>query len=471
VFDKLRARIVAGGDQQDKQLYGDLSAPTVSTTSFYSVIEIAAAEGRQVLSLDVGKAYLNADMVGKEVHMKIDELLSAMLVKLDPTYAPFLDEKRELTVKLDKALYGCVQSANLWYKHIIETLTRGGFVPNQYDLCVLNRTNLQGTQCTLAIHVDDIFASSACPIMLAEFVTLIKDRYKEYTVQNGPVLGHLGMTIDFSVAGEVTATMQGCVDTLLKKSGFVGTAVTPATANLFNVREVSASGNRLATLLEFKQDRSLLALCLYMSKRTWPELLTAVSFLTTRINVWDTDDSGKLDRMVGYVRYAGNRGLRFKMGSEFTVRAWVDAAYGVHSDGKSQTGSAVTVGIFGTVHAKSVKQKIVTKSSTEAELVAASDSANQGFFVRNFIRAQGYNIGPLVIYQDNMSCMALLAAGRSSSERTRHIAIRYFWLKERVDSGEAIIEHKDGAELFANALTKPLQGPQFVREVKGLTNW
>jgi hypothetical protein len=471
VFDKLRARIVAGGDQQDKQLYGDLSAPTVSTTSFYSVIGIAAAEGRQVLSLDVGKAYLNADMVGKEVHMKIDELLSAMLVKLDPTYAPFLDEKRELTVKLDKALYGCVQSANLWYKHIIETLTRGGFVPNQYDLCVLNRTNLQGTQCTLAIHVDDIFASSACPIMLAEFVTLIKDRYKEYTVQNGPVLGHLGMTIDFSVAGEVTATMQGCVDTLLKKSGFVGTAVTPATANLFNVREVSASGNRLATLLEFKQDRSLLALCLYMSKRTWPELLTAVSFLTTRINVWDTDDSGKLDRMVGYVRYAGNRGLRFKMGSEFTVRAWVDAAYGVHSDGKSQTGSAVTVGIFGTVHAKSVKQKIVTKSSTEAELVAASDSANQGFFVRNFIRAQGYNIGPLVIYQDNMSCMALLAAGRSSSERTRHIAIRYFWLKERVDSGEAIIEHKDGAELFANALTKPLQGPQFVREVKGLTNW
>jgi hypothetical protein len=159
------------------------------------------------------------------------------------------------------------------------------------------------------------------------------------------------------------------------------------------------------------------------------------------------------------------------MGSDFTVRAWVDAAYGVHSDGKSQTGSAITVGAYGTVHAKSVKQKIVTKSSTEAELVAASDSANQGFFVRNFIIAQGYNIGPLVIYQDNMSCMALLAAGRSSSERTRHIAIRYFWLKERVDNGEAVIEHKNSEDLFANALTKPLQGPQFAKEVKGLTNW
>jgi hypothetical protein len=187
--------------------------------------------------------------------------------------------------------------------------------------------------------------------------------------------------------------------------------------------------------------------------------------------MWDIDDHGKLDHMVAYVQMAGNRGFRFAMGSDFTVRAWVDATYGVHSDGKSQTGSAITDGACGIVHAKSVKQKIVTKSSTEAELVAASDSANQGFFVRNFIIAQGYKIGSLVIYQDNMSCMALLAAGRSLSERTRHISIRYFWLKERVDNGESVVEHKDSAELFANALTKPLQGPQFVTEVKGLTNW
>jgi hypothetical protein len=82
--------------------------------------------------------------------------------------------------------------------------------------------------------------------------------------------------------------------------------------------------------------------------------------------VWDTDDRSKSDRMVGYVRMAGNCGLRFAMGSDFTVRAWIDAAYGVHSDG-TQTGSAITFRACGTVHAKSVKQKIVTKSSTEAE--------------------------------------------------------------------------------------------------------
>jgi hypothetical protein len=50
--------------------------------------------------------------------------------------------------------------------------------------------------------------------------------------------------------------------------------------------------------------------------------------------------------------------------------------------------------------------------------------------------------------------MVLLATG----ERTSHMDIRYFWMKERVDKGEATIVHKMTSELYANMLTKPLQG-------------
>ena len=78
------------------------------------------------------------------------------------------------------------------------------------------------------------------------------------------------------------------------------------------------------------------------------------------------------------------------------------------------------------MHCKSAKQQIVTKSSTEAELVALSDSANQALYVRNFIINQGHSCGPVTIYRDNMSCMALIDRGRSAAERTRYIAIRYF---------------------------------------------
>jgi hypothetical protein len=112
-----------------------------------------------------------------------------------------------------------------------------------------------------------------------------------------------------------------------------------------------------------------------------------------------------------------------------------------------------------------------TKSSTEAELLGLSDSANQGIFMKIFIIALGHAIGPLVIYQDNMPCMALIERGRSAAERTRHIAIRFFWISERVSSKDVEIVHKPSLQLYANLLTKPLQGPQFLLERQGLTNW
>ena len=61
----------------------------------------------------------------------------------------------------------------------------------------------------------------------------------------------------------------------------------------------------------------------------------------------------------------------------------------------------MVIGDVGAVHCRSSKQLIVTKSSTEAELVGLSDSANQGIFVRTFLIAQGYKMEPVTIYQDN----------------------------------------------------------------------
>jgi hypothetical protein len=100
------------------------------------------------------------------------------------------------------------------------------------------------------------------------------------------------------------------------------------------------------------------------------------------------------------------------------VRLFVDASYGVHKDGKSHTGSCVVLGEVGAVHCTSSKQDIVVKSSTEGELVAASNSANQGLHSRQFLIAQGYKMGPVIMYQDNLSCMRMLARGRSGAERT-----------------------------------------------------
>ncbi len=118
------------------------------------------------------------------------------------------------------------------------------------------------------------------------------------------------------------------------------------------------------------------------------------------------------------------------------------AAYGVHTaSGKSHTGCAIVLGSMGPVLAKSSKQKCVTKSSTEAELVGLSDTASLAIHLRNFVIAQGYEVGPAVIYQDNLSCMALMKRGGPTSERSRRIEIRHFWLKEKVDGQKVTVEH------------------------------
>ena len=62
-----------------------------------------------------------------------------------------------------------------------------------------------------------------------------------------------------------------------------------------------------------------------------------------------------------------------------------------------------------------------------------------------------------------MSTIALIKNGRSSSERTRHISIRYFWIKDRIDQGEVVVEHLPTLDMVADILTKPLQGQRFIR--------
>lgn len=110
-FEKLKARLVAGGNQQDKNLYDDLSAPTVSTCAALTTLSAAAHEGRHTAVVDIGGAFLNADMdTGVIVHMSLDSTMSRLLTTIEPRYGKYLDPKGRLIVILNKALYGCVES-------------------------------------------------------------------------------------------------------------------------------------------------------------------------------------------------------------------------------------------------------------------------------------------------------------------------------------------------------------------------
>ena len=210
-----------------------------------------------------------------------------------------------------------------------------------------------GKQISIALHVDDLMVSSKGQKDLNMFGLYLKRMYPETRTTTGTILDYVGITFDFTTACEVRVTMDKCVDDILSSFGMETTKVTPSASVLFDVRDA-----RRATELEDKWFHTYVAKILYLAKRVKPECLTAVAFLSTRVTMSNIDDLAKLRRRLGYIRHTRTRGIVLRVGRAMTVKAYIDAAYGVHQDsGKSHTGCTIVLGDSGPIFAKAVPYK------------------------------------------------------------------------------------------------------------------
>ncbi len=169
----------------------------------------------------------------------------------------------------------------------------------------------------------------------------------------------------------------------------------------------------------------------------------------------------KLKRVLQYLNGTLDEFLMLGADDLSEMKTWVDASYAVHKDMKSHTGGVVSFG-RGAVMSKSSKQKLNTKSSTEAELVGASDYLTYPIWAKNFLAAQGYELKENVFYQDNQSTIRFEKNGRKScGPNSRHIDIRYFFIKDRLELGDIDVQYCPTAQMLADFFTKPLQGNLF----------
>ena len=148
----------------------------------------------------------------------------------------------------------------------------------------------------------------------------------------------------------------------------------------------------------------------------------------------------------------------------------IDVAYAVHKDMKSHTGDVLTLG-KGAVYSRSTKKKINTKSSIEGEIVGVDDILPQVLWTNYFMRAQGYGSKETVVYQDNKSAILLENNGKlSSSKRTKHINVCYYFVKDCVERKELRIEFLGTDDMWADYYTKLLQGSKFFKFRKEIMN-
>ena len=143
---------------------------------------------------------------------------------------------------------------------------------------------------------------------------------------------------------------------------------------------------------------------------------------------------------------------------------FVDASFAVHEDFRSHTGGLMMMSPDGgAIVSSSIKQQLNTRSSTEAELVAVDDMAAKILWVKNFLGSQGVEVRSR-LHQDNQSTILLEEKGMTlAGKRSRHINVRYFFIRDLVEKGLVEIEYCPTGGMVADFLTKPLQGTPFHR--------
>ena len=142
-----------------------------------------------------------------------------------------------MTVKLEKAPYGCVQSAKLWYDELTSTLKKNGFIiANETDACVLNKINAYGNQCTIIVYVDDLLVLCKDEETLVGVKDMLVKAYKDVKKEIGNDLSYLVMRINMR-EGDIVISMNEYVLDVLAYYPDVRTSISPATADIYETKE------------------------------------------------------------------------------------------------------------------------------------------------------------------------------------------------------------------------------------------
>jgi hypothetical protein len=371
-----------------------------------------------------------------------------ILVEIAPeAYKSYVSQdkkgNKQFLVQCQNALYGTMVASLLYYRKFVKSLTDIDFIINPYDPCVSKKI-IEGEHMTIYFHVDDCKLRHRKKTVMDRMIGYLQQEYESIfedvsgamTVSRGNIHKYLGMTLYYSVPGQVKIKMLDCVNEILDafdkaepRGG--GTKTSAAPDSLFKVDE-DCEKLAQAKVVEF---HNLVAKTLYATKRARPDTCTAIAFLTMRVREPDKDDWTKVVHLMRYIRGNSTMPLILSANGNDILKWWVDASFTVHPNMRSHSGGGLSLG-RGFPIVGSTKQKLNTQSSTETEIVGADDFMPDICWTRYFMKAQGYGVKDNVLFQDNKSSliwrrMGKLRASSAQSTLTSGISLLPNVLKRR----------------------------------------
>ena len=476
IFVKWKARMCAQGFSLLPGLeyrLGETSSPVARSHTYMAALAEAAQMGYKLKFFDVKSAYLLSPL-NERLYMKIPEGVEMGLDNVTGTNC----------LRICRSIYGLPQSGRNHYVRFTGQLLELGFEQSKNDPCLFTLRK-DGEILRLVLWVDDAVITTSSE----ELWLFVRDAIHSLSPlgKMGDLEWVLGMQVEQDLeAGTISLNQTSKINMIIERYGSPNAKAkaTPLPPKWTSKKrwmpqtpeeiKETVEGARKAGLHQCRnytdfihEYRSLLGALAHIA--LWGRLdLKASVFLLARyqanpgINHWKG-----LRHILLYL--VGTKDLKLIFGSRrpsdgSVVTAQVDSDYcGNNEDVKSTTGYVIWM--YGSViYAESRKQRATTLSTTEAELVAASDCARMLRYIRRLLVEDFHiDLPPIPLGEDNQGCIHLSHDG-GNWKRKRHIRVANSYLYEEVTINKTIaIKYVRSDDNCADMMTKCLPAPLFIK--------
>ena len=336
-----------------------------------------------------------------------------------------------------------------------EVMKAIGFHQSENDLCLFTKFH-KGSYVYVVLYVDDFFVFHND---VSEKNKLFDELKKHFSIKDlGNAKQMLGMNLTRD-ANSIYLNQSDFVDDILQTYGFSNAKgiKTPMEHNLYLFKaEGTCDADDVNGTFQ-----AVIGSLMYLATHTRPDIAHVVSYLSQFNNAHNSEHWNQVKRVLRYLVSTRTLSLRYSKTGNLNFEAFCDSSWG----NDVETGRSFAGHVFklagGPVVWESRKQKSVTRSSCEAEYVAASDASAESKYLRRFLAELLRRPKAIVtIYIDSQSAMKM-AENCRFRHRSKHISIKYHFIRERISKGKLRLEYVPTAEMTADILTKGLPRSEY----------
>jgi hypothetical protein len=350
--------------------------------------------------------------------------------------------------KLNKSLYGMKQAPRMWKQHLTSTLRDLGLTPSIMDDALF--FNADRTM-YIHIYVDDGLIVGQNLSMIHSFLKQLQGAYK-IKIKEHPTQ-HLGYGIEWRT-NSVLIHHQNYVDKILREFNMHNSNAvkSPLPSNALHLADAEAEPVDAAIM------QKAMGYINYLAIHSRPDIVFASNLLSCYASCPTKNHWTMAKHLLCYLKGTQKLGIELsnhKVPRELT--GYADADYAMSPrDKKSTTGYAVCFQ-GNLICWKSKKQTVVAQSTTEAEFIAINVCAKQIRWLKNLLIDMKIPVGVPTIKNDNAGAV-IISKELRLSENSKHIEIRYQYLRDIVSRNQLKIEDISTQDMIADIMTKPL-GP------------